>query len=182
MPHSVTWLDRLRIERFVWALDQQIYDLPRASRIAKRREVRANLLEAARDVGTGAALRNLGSTRRLANEYLTAEFGDGPRHSWLAAACFAGLFPLLALAFLDEAANAYQQAITAINPHATGTFTWQGISLLQTTITYTFTDGHPTRTGGAFTAFAYAAWLAGTLLAGRLWRLRSAFRRTSPAA
>ena len=35
MPHSLTWFDRLRIERFVWTLDQRIYDLPRASRIAK---------------------------------------------------------------------------------------------------------------------------------------------------
>ena len=51
----------MRIERLVWLLDQQLYDLPRSSRIAKRREVRDNLLAAARDIGTADALRRLGS-------------------------------------------------------------------------------------------------------------------------
>ena len=71
MPHAITWIDRLRIEGTVWALDQRIYDLPRQSRIAKRREVRANLLTAASDVGTSAALRNLGGSRRLAVDTAT---------------------------------------------------------------------------------------------------------------
>ena len=167
----MTWLDRLRIERFVWTLDQQIYDLPRASRIAKRREVRDNLRAAARDVGTKEALRRLGSSRRLANEYLEAEFGDGPRHSWLAAGIVAGLLPLLTLGFMGEATSAYQEAITAIDPHATGTFTWQGFDYLQTSVTYTFTNGHATHTGGAWTPLTYAIWLLATILAGRLWRL-----------
>lgn len=175
----MTWLDRLRIERFVWALDQQIYDLPRASRIAKRREVRDNLRAAARDIGTTEALRRLGSSRRLANEYLTAEFGDGPRHSWLAAAFVAGLFPLITIAGLGEAASAYRDAITDIDPHATGTFTWQGIDYLQTSVTYIFTDGHATQTGGAWTPLTYAIWLVGTILAGRLWRLLPWFRARS---
>ncbi len=59
MPQHITWIDRLRIERVVWALDQQLYDLPRASRIAKRREVRENLFAAAHDIGTTEALRRL---------------------------------------------------------------------------------------------------------------------------
>jgi hypothetical protein len=171
MPRSVTWIDRLRIERFVWMLDQQIYDLPRSSRIAKRREVRDNLLVAARDVGTTEALRRLGSSSRLAKEYLTAEFGEGPRHSWIAAAYFCMLIPLVINFFFSEAAAAYQQAITATDPHATGTFTWSGISYLQTAVTYTFTEGHSDRAGGAWTPITYVLWLVGTVLVGRLWRL-----------
>jgi hypothetical protein len=73
MPNQVTWLDRARIERVVWSLDQRLYDLPRASRIAIRREVRQNLLSAAREVGAGAALKQLGGTAELASGYLTAE-------------------------------------------------------------------------------------------------------------
>ena len=59
MTHSINWIDRLRIERVVWALAQRLYDLPRRSRIAKRREVRENLLTAANDIGASEAMRNL---------------------------------------------------------------------------------------------------------------------------
>ena len=89
MAHTVTWIDRLRIERVVWSLDQRLYDLPRKSRIAKRREVRENLVTAASDIGTADALRRLGSSQQLAAEYLSAEFGDDPRPYWVAAATFA---------------------------------------------------------------------------------------------
>ena len=181
MPNSVTWLDRLRIERLVWALDQQLYDLPRASRIAKRREVRDNLLAAARDVGTTEALRRLGSSRRLAEEYLTAEFGEGPRHSWLAAAYFCTLVPFLLTFFCDEATSAYQQAITATDPHVTGSFTWGGISYLQSAITYTFTDGDASHVGGAWTPITYVLWFAGTVVVGRLWRILPRTRRRRSA-
>src|SRR5260221_12883040 len=75
MAHAVNWFDRLRIERAVWSLDQRIYDLPRKSRIAKRREVRENLLAAAHDIGTAHALRHPGNSRELAAGYLSAVFG-----------------------------------------------------------------------------------------------------------
>ena len=64
MAHRLTWIDRLRIERVVWMLDQRLYDIPRESRIAHRREVRQNLLSAAQDIGTTAAVRNIGSGAR----------------------------------------------------------------------------------------------------------------------
>jgi hypothetical protein len=182
MPHTVTWLDRLRIERLVWTLDQRLYDLPRATRITDRREVRANLLAAAADVGTRQALRQLGGSRRLAEEYLTAELGDGPRHSWIAAAYFAALVPLLTNFFLSEANSAYQSGVTAVDPHATGTFVGDGVSYLQSATTYTFVDGHASSTGGAWTVTTYALWLVGTVLAGRLWRLPRAARRRRKAA
>ena len=171
MPIAITWFDRLRIERLVWALDQQLYDLPYRSRIAKRREVRANLVTAAQDVGTAEALRRLGSSRQLAGEYLTAELGEGPRHSWIAAAYFCAAVPLLLNFFLGEAASAYQQAITATDPHATGTFTWGGISYLQSAVTYTLDQGHGSSVGGAWTPITYALWIIGTIAVGRLWRL-----------
>jgi hypothetical protein len=88
MPDTLSMVDRLRIERVVWALDQRLYDLPRKSRVAKRREVRENLQVAAADVGVADAMHNLGNTRRLAAEYRAAEFGDEPRPAWMAAAVF----------------------------------------------------------------------------------------------
>ena len=132
MPDSVTWLDRARIECVVWALDQRLYDLPRASRLAIRREVRQNLLSAARDVGAGAAVKQLGGTAALASEYLTAEYGEGPRHSWIAAGLFLAGVPFVLIAILSDAALGFGHGITAADPHATGTFAWHGVSLLQT--------------------------------------------------
>jgi hypothetical protein len=181
MPHPVSWLDRIRIERLVWALDQRIYDLPWRTRIARRREVRDNLLTAARDVGAREALRRLGSSHDLAQQYLEAEFGDGPRHSWVAAAVFASVFPLLLNFVLSEATNGYQQAISAASPRATGTFTWTGISYLQHTVVYTFSNGHGSYTGGDWSLVSYALLIGGTVLAGRLWRLRP-FRHRHHAA
>ena len=171
MEHTVGWLGRLRIERLVWALDQQLYDLPSRSRIAKRREVRANLLTAARDVGTSEALRRLGGSRQLAAEYLSAEYGEGPRHSWVAAAYFGALVPLLINYFLSEAGSAYQQGVTAMDPHVTGTFTWSGISYLQSAATYTFDQGQANNVGGAWTPLTYVLWALGTIACGRLWRV-----------
>ncbi|MGZ4410201.1 MAG: hypothetical protein ACXVHL_36570 [Solirubrobacteraceae bacterium] len=177
MQHTVTWFDRLRIERVVWALDQRLYDLPRQTRIETRREVRQNLLTGARDVGTTQALRNLGGSTELANEYLSAAFGSRPRHSWTAAALFFVTVPFLALPFLADAANAFASGIIAAHPAATGTYTWGGISHLQSTVTYTFIHGHGTWTGGAFTPLFYILWIGATVLVGRLWRALPAWRR-----
>jgi len=181
MPHTVGWFDRLRIERLVWMLDQQIYDLPRQSRLATRREVRANLLDAARDVGTTAALRRVGGSRGLAEQYLVAEFGEGPRHSWTAAAFAAALIPLLINFFLSEAAAAFRHGVTAADPHATGTFIWSGVSWLQSPSTFTFTDGSSGGVGGAWTPLAYLLWILVTIGAGRLWRLRRVRARRAVA-
>ena len=177
MPHTVTWFDRLRIERVVWTLDQRLYDLPRRTRIETRREVRQNLLSGARDVGTAQALKNLGGSAELAQEYLSAAFGSGPRHSWMAAALFLVTVPFLATSVFADAANAFGSGITAADPHATGTYTWSGISHVQSTVSYTFIDGQGTWTGGAFTPFFYILWIVGTILVGRLWRALPAWRR-----
>jgi len=177
MQHTVTWFDRLRIERVVWALDQRLYDLPRRTRIETRREVRQNLLTGARDVGTTQALRNLGGSAELAQEYLSAAFGTRPRHSWIAAGLFGVTVPFLTTWFFSNAANAFASGITAADPAATGTYTWGGSTHLQSTVTYTFTDGHGTWTGGAFTPLFYTLWIVSTILVGRLWRALPAWRR-----
>lgn len=171
MSHKLTWFDRIRIERLVWTLDQRLYDLPRGSRIGKRREVRANLLEAAQDRGAGEALRRIGSSSALAREYLGAEFGDRPRHSWIGAAYFAALVPLFLNGALSEASNAYADGLTAAHPTLSGTFTWSGISYLQSPLTFTVDQGNVTHVGGAWTPIVYVLWLVGTIACGRLWRL-----------
>jgi hypothetical protein len=178
MAHQVTWIDRLRIERAVWSLDQRLYDLPRRSRVAKRREVRQNLLSAAADLGTRPALARLGSSAELAAEYLDAELGTGPRHSWLAAAVFLLTAQLILTSLLADAARAFADGIHAADPTATGTYTWSGISHLQDTVTYTFTDGTGTWSGGAWTPLAWVLWLAATIAVGRLWRALPVWRRT----
>jgi hypothetical protein len=170
MPHQLTLRDRIRIESRVWALDQQLYDLPRRSRIAKRREVRANLIEASADHGAREALRRIGSSTELAREYLGAELGDGPRHSWMAAGFFAAFMPLILNYVLSETANAYEQAL-ADGHAASGAFVWTGASYLQSPLTFTIHDGQVTHTGGAWTPLVYGLWLAGTVACGRLWRL-----------
>jgi hypothetical protein len=177
MPHTMTWLDRMRIERLVWALDQRLYDLPRQSRIAKRREVRENLRAATIDVGTTHALRNLGNSRQLAAEYRAAEYGDEARPAWIVAALFLATGQLFMTAFLSEAASAFGDGIKAANPNASGTFTWSGIRYLQDTVTYTFTNGKGSSVGGAWTPLAWALWIIATVLVGRLWRVASVWRR-----
>jgi hypothetical protein len=177
MAHSLTWLDRVRIERAVWSLDQRLYDLPTRSRVAKRREVRANLLTAAQDVGTTAALRHLGSPRELAGEYLSAEFGNGPRPHWIAAAVFLLTGQLFFTELLHEAAAAFAAGITTANPHVTGSFAWSGLGYIQSAVTYTFADGKGEFVGGAWTPLAYALWATGTVLVGRLWHAVTRWRR-----
>jgi len=61
----LTLADRLRIEVAVWRLDTKLGELPRRSRIAHRKETRANLRAAALDVGSAKALRLWGSKIRV---------------------------------------------------------------------------------------------------------------------
>ena len=160
----------------VWSLDQRLYDLPRRQRIALRRELRENLLDAAADIGTDQALRDIGRTSVLAQEYLEAGLGPGPRHSWLAAGVFLLTTTLVLTSVLFDAANAYGDGILAGNPSADGTFHWEGVSMLQTAVTYTVGDGEQSFVGGAFSPVAWALLVAGTVLVGRLWRLLPRYR------
>jgi hypothetical protein len=181
MPHDLTWTDRLRIERAVWALDQRLYDLPRKARIARRRELRENLFIASQDVGVAAALRNLGDSRQLAAEYLAAQFGDGARPSWYSAAVFLFTGQLVFTSLLSEATSAFGDGIATAQPGAAGTYTWAGISYLQSSVSYTFVDGAWSSVGGAWTPLAWGLWLGATVLVGRLWRIPSTWRRRHAA-
>ena len=182
MARSLTWFDRLRIERVAWTLDLRLYDIPRAARIAHRRELRQNLLTAARDVGTGAALRNLGNSAQLAAAYLAAEFGDRPRHSWIAAGVWAATSMLVVTAILADAANGFAAGIAAGTPHVTGTFHWGGLSALQDTVTCTAVDGRTTVSGGGLSLVGWAFWLAIAVLVGRLWRAPATWRARARTA
>jgi hypothetical protein len=164
-------MDRLRIERLVWTLDQRLYDLPRRSRVAHRREVRQNLLTASADIGTSAALQGLGNSRELAAEYRSAQFGAGPRPAYYAAALYLLTGLLVGTALLAEAATAFAHGVTAADPHATGSYTWSGIDYLQSEVSYRFVDGHGDWSGGAWTPLAWALWLTSTVIVGRLWRM-----------
>jgi hypothetical protein len=177
MPRSVTVVDRLRIEWTVWSLDQRLYELPRRARIARRRELRANLLEATPDMGAGAAIGRLGDQRRLAEDYLDAELGVGPRPSWLAATLVLTTFPLFFVSVSHDVAESFRHGIVAIDPTATGTFSTDGIGGLQSGITYDLVGGEGTYTGGAMTPLCWALLLGVTVLVGRLWVIPRAWWR-----
>jgi|ERR1035438_2748915 hypothetical protein len=176
MAHKLTWSDRLRIERVVWMLDQRLYDIPRDSRIAHRREVRLNLLSAAQDIGTRAALRNIGTSAQLADAYTAAEFGDRPRHSWIAAGLWAATSMLVVTAILTDAANGFAAGIIAANPHATGTYHWGGLSLLQGNVTTKAAGGQTTVSGGGLTLAGWVLWVVIAVMVGRLWRAPGTWR------
>lgn len=170
MPHRLTWIDRLRIERVVWMLDQRLYDLPRRARIAKRRELRDDLRVAAADVGARDAIRNLGDHRQLAADYLAAELGDGPRASWVAAGVYAATVPLLLNWFLTAAIDAFADGVKAADPAASGRFAFGGIAFLQDEVTVTIHGGDTTFQGGAYTPLLWVLLVGSAILVGKLWR------------
>ena len=170
MARDLNLLDRLRVERVVWSLDQRLYDLPRKARIAHRRELRHNLTAAARDIGTAAALRELGDAATLADAYREAQFGAGPRPSWIAGAVFLLTTVLVLTSVLFDAAEAFGDGVLAGNPAADGTYRWPGISLLQNEVTYTVADGDFTFVGGDFSLLTWGLLVVGFLLVSRAWR------------
>jgi hypothetical protein len=182
MPTRLTLADRLRIEGRVWALDQHLYDLPHKQRVATRREVRSNVVSASQSVGTRTALANLGTTRQLAQEYLTAQYGPAPRASWWSAAAFLLTATLILTSILFDAARAFADGLLAASPHATGQFQWPGIAHLQSHVEYTIHDGKVDFVGGALTPLAYVLLALGAVAVGRLWRLLPGWRRTRKEA
>ena len=174
---TLTWHDRLRLEQAVWAVDRRIQDLPRKSRVAKRRELRDNLRAAAADIGAAVAVRQLGDLKQLAAGYLAAEYGDWkPRPSWTRAAVAAVLYYVLLSWLLEAGSSAFRAGIVTGQPQATGTFSWNGIPYLLTDVNFTFSNGASTSVGGAWSPLAYAALVLVSILAGRLWRLLPSLR------
>jgi hypothetical protein len=178
MTRSPTLTERLRIERAVWMLDARLQDLPRRSRIGKRRELRQNLMAAAEAIGARGAVDGLGDQRALAAGYLAAEYGERSRRpSWAAAAAWIVAIELGMMVVDHVASTAFRSGVAAAAPHATGAFHWPGVSYLVNDATYTFANGTSTSDGGAWTAWVYVLMLGGAVVAGRLWRLLPQLRR-----
>ncbi|MGY0235311.1 hypothetical protein [Longispora urticae] len=181
MSHPVSWFDRLRIESVVWSLDHRLYDLAPSSRVAKRREVRENLLSAAADIGTSAALRNLGGSRRLAAEYRAAEYGGEARPAWFTALLFFMTGQLLIQSLLTEYVLTFGAGIRAADPDATGAYTWKGFGFFQQAATFTLDHGQGTWTGGQLTVWGWVVFGVATILIGRLWRAVPGWNRLTGA-
>ena len=84
---------------------------------------------------------------------------------------WAALTPLVLNYLLSETANAYAQALTDTHSASSGTYTWGGVSPLQSPLHFTVAGGTVTHDGGAWTPLVYVLLLAGTVACGRLWRL-----------
>lgn len=178
MTQHLTTIDRLRIEYTVWRLDSLLYDLRWRSRVAKRREVRANLHAAAADVGTTEALRGLGGVRRMAAEYLAAEYGDwGRRPLWTTGVVCMLVVQFGSYALVEAGRSAFTAGVLAAHPHPQGTYHWGGIPYLSADATVTFTGGGHSSLGGAFTPLVYLGMLAALVAGARLWRLLPPVRR-----
>src|ERR1035441_7767214 len=175
MTETLNWTDRFRVERTVWTLDRYLRNLPRKSRIAKRRELRVNLRAASAEVGAHEALRRLGNIRTIAAEYVVAEFG-GPAPSLTVAMCV--MLPAFALMFwLSNARiDAFRSGAIAANPHLTGVSHMTGIAYVLTNDTLTFANGKMTEVGGTLLPLVYVCIFALAVLAGRLWRVVPALR------
>ena len=178
MSQTISTLDRLRIERAVWSLDSRLQDLPWRSRVAKRRELRANLLDASADVGAPEALRRVGSIPRLAAEYLSVEYGHWTRRPhWLAMVAWLFLGYVALTLLLDVTSSAFIDGVLAVNAHMSGPVVWSGISHVLAPVTVTFAAGEVTsRLGGAWEPPVYAVYLVGALLVGRVWRAWPSWR------
>src|SRR4051794_40631272 len=117
MTRTLTMFDRLRIEYAVWRLDGLLWDLPWRSRVAKRREARANLHAAATDVGTTEALRRLGGVRRLAAESLAADYGDWDRGpAWTTGLACTALVYLGSNVLVENGRSAFTAGVLAADP------------------------------------------------------------------
>ena len=169
---TLNWHDRLRLERAVWAFDRRLQDLPRRSRVSRRRELRDDLQSAMEVVGAAAAVRQLGDLRQLAAGHMAAEYGDWqPRPSWTRVAAAAVLFYFFLAWLLEAGTSAFRAGIQTGQHDPAGSFSWTGIPYLLDDVAFTFSDGASSSAGGAWRAGAYIALVAVTILAGRLWRL-----------
>jgi hypothetical protein len=178
MHATPRWRDRLRIERTVWTLDAYVQDLPGRSRRAIRREMRANLRAAAEEVGSEQAIRRLGNLRRLAADYLDAEYGDGPRPHWGKAVFWVVAVEVVILGLLLAGHSAFIAGIEAADPRPDGTYNWHGLSALGVGGTVSYEDGAFAGIGIWFTQWFLLYLLGATVLGGRLWRLPRAWWRS----
>jgi hypothetical protein len=127
MPSALTWLDRLRIARTIWTLNAKIVDLPTNRRKEIRRELRANLRVASGEVGSREAVRQLGDLRRLAGDYLDAEYGeDGRRPRYVTGLLWAVAVELGYMAAVVLWLEGFTAGAETVKPHPDGTFSAGG--------------------------------------------------------
>jgi hypothetical protein len=162
---------QLIIERAVWSLDYRVQDLPWRSRVGKRRELRQDLRSAAGEVGARTAVDRLGDLRVLAEDYLAAEYGDlSGRPHWSAAGAWLVIFTAFMMLVDHVASTAFRAGVSAAGAHPTGVLAWKGVPHLLDKGTFTYSEGHVERLGGAWTPWVYVVMLGGAVLVGRLWR------------
>jgi hypothetical protein len=170
MP-APTFIDHLRIEWAVWTVDTYTSILPMRRQREIRRELRANLRASAAEVGAKAAVRNLGSLRRLSYEYLSAEYRGRP---WPTP--FRGIAWMITVAVLLTITHVmtmetYLDGLTDADA-APGTYTLRRpIIGLVSEVTV---DGSGDTSSLAFLVSlpVWLAWLLGAFVVGsRLWRL-----------
>lgn len=176
---AVPLIDRARIAlagaRYDFWLD--IHYTRRRDRRALRSELTANLTEAAADVGSGPALANIGSLRRLAAE-TTRPDPDQPR--WYAGAV-AGLNALFVLwfVFLLQALTYVEGVLDAGTDAEVGSalfpFLWSEV-----VVSSADADGFGFSLAPGPMPFVYAAAVG--LIVARPWRAVGSRRTVSAAA
>jgi hypothetical protein len=160
--------DRLRLELLLQRLDYHLSDLPGARRRQVRREIRANALAAAADVGLRRAVANLGHPRVLAAGYLAAEGRPLPQFrkgAWWAAAALAA-YVVAALIFTTGFLDGAEAASDLDRP-------------LTTSFLGAVVEANPGRPSLAitFNAVALVVPVVVFLLASRAWRALPPVRR-----
>lgn len=171
MPATLTWTDRLRIERLLWTLDTYLQSLPGRSRRAVRRELRTNLTASAAQVGTAEAIRQLGNPHHLAAEYLDAEYAGRPRPQLRKAVFWTLAVEIVILWTTLVAHAAFVDGAGAANPLLTGTLTWDSLRLLGVGGDVTYVDGQVETLGIWVNQWLLLHLLAAFVIGGRLWRL-----------
>lgn len=170
MP-ALTLIDHLRIERAVWTVDTYLSILPMRRQREIRRELRANLRASATQVGAKAAVRNLGSLRRLSFDYLSAEYRGRPWPSLLKGFVWALVAEAALLLAWEMAIDSYIDGLTAGNPEP-GTYTVEqpliGLAIEATVDS----SGDFSQTSFVLLLPVWLAWLLGAFVLGsRLWRV-----------
>jgi len=170
MP-ALTFVDHLRIERAVWTVDTYLSVLPMRRQREIRRELRANLRASAAQVGSKAAVRNLGSLRRLSYEYLSAEYRGRPWPIPFKGAAWMIITAAFLLTAWTVAVDSFRAGLAdAGAPPGTYTVHWP---------LFGFGGEITVDSSGGFTQHTFTlsllvwlAWLLGAFVVGsRLWRV-----------
>jgi hypothetical protein len=180
MDRRPSLVDRLRIERALWTLDTLLQDLPGRRRKAIRRELRADLWASAVETGGAEAIRQLGSLRRLAIEYLDAEYGGGKRPRWVTGLAWGVGMEILFSTAIIARTTGFMDGLEAGRP-GDGTYSVRPLGGWGPIFEVTYVDG------GQFGGFlldlapALVPWFlvvsVAFLVGARSWRALPAWRR-----